>query len=228
MSKNEEKMMKISFLLNIITLVLVLLASISMYTGFKFMHGPDVSLETAGLDMFKFFTIDSNVFMGITALIFAIGEYKLLKGITNEIPSKIYLLKLMATASVGLTFFVVFAYLGPISEYGFASMLRNSNLFLHLIIPVLSMINFTIFERTNKIKLSKVWYGIIPTVAYSAFYLTNIIVHMDSGKVSPIYDWYWFVQMGVWTSIIVVPLIFGLTYSISLVLWKLNKKKEEN
>ena len=72
--------------------------------------------------------------MGIVALIFVIKEIKLLNGKLDEISNKVYALKLMATVSVGLTFFTVFGYLGPIAEGGILSLLKNSNLFLHLII----------------------------------------------------------------------------------------------
>ena len=48
---------------------------------------------------------------------------------------------------------------------------------------------------------------------------------MENGKVSPIYDWYLFEQNGVWTGFIVGPIILLITYVISLILWKMNKKK---
>ncbi len=47
---------------------------------------------------------------------------------------------------------------------------------------------------------------------------------MENGKVSEIYDWYWFVRGGVWQIIIVMPLMMGVTYLISLILWRLNKR----
>ena len=136
-----------------------------------------------------------------------------------------YILKLMATTAVGLTFFVVFAYLGPITKGGIMSMLRNSNFFLHLVIPVLSIITFIFFEKTDKIKLRHVFLGLVPTLVYAIFYLTNILIHMENHKVSPTYDWYWFVQNGVWTALIVAPIIILITYMISFILWKLNHKK---
>ena len=40
------------------------------------------------------------------------------------------------------------------------------------------------------------------------------------------YDWYCFVQNGVWTAIIVMPIMLIITYGISLALWKLNKRVE--
>ena len=140
----ENKKIKISLAINIMIVIFTVIACIIMFTGFKFMEGEYV-LESTKIGMFRFFTVDSNIFMGIVALIFAIKEIKFLKGKTDEISTRIYSLKLMATVSVGLTFFTVFGYLGPIAEGGIFSLLKNSNLFLHLIIPVLSMVNFSIF-----------------------------------------------------------------------------------
>ena len=226
-SKFNKRSIKISLIINIIVFFFTITASIIMFTGFKFMNGYDPVLESTRIGMLRFFTVESNIFMGIVALIFAIKEINLLKGKIAEIPVKIYILKLMATTAVGLTFLVVFTYLGPISKGGIPSMLMNSNLFFHLIIPVLSIINFTTLERTDKLKLKYVIYGLIPTFLYGIYYLSNVFVHMEEGTVSTIYDWYWFVQNGVWTAIIVAPMILTISYIISLILWKLNKKNNK-
>ena len=100
----------------------------------------------------------------------------------------------------------------------------NSNLFFHLIIPVLSIICFIFFERNNKINYKYTFYGIVPTFLYGIGYLTNILLHMENGFVSTSYDFYWFVQNGVITSVIVGPIIFLISYVISLLLWRFNKK----
>jgi len=211
---------KISLILNIIIVILTIFASILMFTGIKITHGAEPILETTKLGMFKFFTVDSNIFMGIIALIYAIKEIT-----SKEITKTMYKLKLMATTAVSLTFIIVFTYLGPIAKDGLISLLQNSNLFFHLVIPVLSIITFTLFERTNKLKFKDSIYGIIPTIIYATLYLINIIIHMENGKVSPVYDWYWFVQNGVKTAIIVAPMIILISYIISLILWKLNRKE---
>ena len=222
----KTKNLKISLVLNIIIFIFTLLAIIMMFTGIKFSNGYEPVLETTKLGMFKFFTVDSNLFMGIISLIFVIFEILMLKGKKIKISSELYILKLMSTTAVGLTFFVVFIYLGPISKGGILSMLRNSNFFLHLIIPLLSIITFIFFEKNNKIKFRDTFWGLVPTLLYAIFYLVNVIIHMQNWKVSPIYDWYWFVQNGVWTALIVAPIIIIITYGISLVLWKFNKLKE--
>ena len=213
----------ISLILNIIIVVLTILASIIMFTGFKFMHGYEIILESTKIGMFRFFTVDSNLLIGIVSGIFAFKEIQYLKGKIDFIPVRYYILKLMATSAVSLTFFVVFAYLGPISKEGIPSMLMNSNLFFHLIIPVFSILNFILFERTENIKFKYVVYGTLPTFFYGMYYLINVLIHMEEGKISTTYDWYWFAQNGVWTAIIVVPVIFLISYIISLILWKLNR-----
>ena len=189
------------------------------------MNGQEVILESTKLGMLRFFTVQSNLFMGIISLLFIIDEIKILRGNKKEISFFKYVLKLMSTSAVGLTFFVVFAYLGPITKYGLVSLLMNSNLFFHLIIPVLSIVTFVFFERTNKLKFKDTLYGIIPTLLYGIYYITNVLIHVENGKVSPKYDWYWFVQGGVWTALIVVPIIFLVSYLISLGLWRVNKLK---
>lgn len=219
------KKLKISIILNIIIFVLTLVSLIIMMTGFKFMIGYEPVLESTRLGVFRFFTVQSNIFMGIASLIFLIEEMKVLKEFQESISMNKYILKLTSTTAVSLTFFIVFTYLGPISEGGIKTMLMNSNLFFHLFIPILSIIVFIFFEKTNQIDIKKTLYGTIPTIIYEFYYLTNILIHMENGKVSPLYDWYWFVQNGVWDSLFIAPLILVISYIISLTLWKLNRVK---
>ncbi len=221
----KNKALKISLVLNIIITLMVLAACIMMFTGFRFMKGNEVVLEKSKLGMFKFFTVDSNIFMGVIALLFALQEIKVLRKEQKDISRLYYLLKLMATTGVGLTFVVVFAYLGPICDGGTVVLLKNSNLFFHLIIPVLSMLTFIIFERNDKLTFKYSFYGLIPMLLYGLYYVINILVHMENGKVSTKYDWYWFVQQGVWTAFIVVPILVVITYIISVILWRINRKK---
>ena len=220
----NNKDIKTSIFMNIMIIVFTIFATFIMFTGIKFMHGYEIILESTKLGVFKFFTVQSNILIAIVSFIFLKNEIDILKGKKKEITTRNYILKLIGTTSVGLTFFTVFAYLGPISKEGIMSMLMNSNLFFHLIIPVMSIMTFVLFEKTNKISFKNTFYGLIPTAMYGFYYLINVLIHMENGKVSPIYDFYWFVQNGVWTAFIVVPIIFIITYLISLSLWKLNRK----
>lgn len=223
--KNDKIDIKISLVFNILIFALMVIASIIMFTGFKFMEAEPL-LESTKIGMLKFFTVDSNILMGIVSLIFAINQIKILKGKKEEISTKLIVFKMASTVAVGVTFVTVIGYLGPISKGGIPSLLKNSNLFLHLIIPVLSMLDFAFFERTSKIKFRYTLYGILPTLVYGVLYVINLLIHMENGKVSPIYDWYWFVQGGMWQAAIVIPIMLLMTYIITIILWRINKKKE--
>ena len=87
--------------------------------------------DATGVGALKFFTVDSNILIGLSALITAIFEYKNIKS-QKEIPVKIYAFKLISTSSVTLTFLVTILYLAPIVETGYLSMFQNSNLFFIL------------------------------------------------------------------------------------------------
>ncbi len=213
---------KISIILNALIVLFVALATIMMFTGFKFMDG-DLVLESSKLGMFRFYTVDSNIFMGIVSLIFLIKEISFIKGKSNSINVSYYILKLIGTVGVTLTFLTTVFYLSRVVDGGLAILLKNSNLFYHLIVPVLSIITFIFFEKNNNIKFKYTFLGIITMVIYSVFYITNIIIHMENGTVELKYDWYYFVQNGTSSIFVVLPIMLIFTYIISLVLWKCNK-----
>ena len=163
--------------------------------------------------------------MGIVSFVFANREYQILRGRKKEIPLIYYIFKMVATVAVSLTFFVVFAIFGFMSRGGHISLLRNSYLFFHLIIPVMSILNYVIFEKTNSIKFKYVFYRLIPTFLYEIYYTINILMNMKNGKVSITNDWYSFAQNGIFRTILVAPMMLFITFCLSLVIWKLNKKK---
>ena len=215
---------KLSLFYNCLIVVLTILSTIIMFTGYKFMHGVEPVLETTKLGVFKYFTVDSNIFAGIISVLFIFINIRLLKGEMEYVSKRQYILKLMATVGVFLTFSVVFLYLGPISKGGISSLLQNSNLFFHFVIPLLNVIDFIFFIKINDIKYRYAFYGFVPMLLYSCFYITNVLLHIENGMVSIKYDWYWFVQNGLWTMVIVIPIIILLTYLLSLILIILNKR----
>ncbi len=212
--------MKKSFILNIIIVILVLITCTSMFVGFRFM--PDQTLlELNGTRMFKFYTVDSNILIGIVSFILAIFEYKLLKGKIDKIPESVYILKMVGTAAITLTLIVTLFFLAPL--YGFYAMYNNNNLFFHLIIPLLSIFSYVLYEKHDcKYKYS--FFGIIPMFIYSIYYITNVLIHLDNGGLTFKYDFYGFLRGNINNIYIVIPFIYVIMYLISLVLIVLNKK----
>ena len=214
------KKTKVSFVLNIIIVILVIIISIFMFTGFKFMPDETV-LELTKMEMFKFYTVDSNILMGIVALIMVIYEKKLLKKEIKEIPKRVYLLKFIGTSAITLTFIVTLFFLAP--QYGFYAMYNNNNLFFHLIIPVLSIITYVFYENHEN-KYSDAWLGIIPMFIYSLYYISMILIHLNDGGLTFKYDFYGFLRGNINNIYIVIPVIYLFTYLISIILIFLNKK----
>ena len=225
MKKIKNIDLKFSLFFNIIIVILTVFALTLSVTGFKFMNGYEPAQELSKAQFFSYFTVQSNTFMGIVSLLFAIKEIQVIKGTKKTIPFKYYMLKMIATIAVSLTFLVVFAYLGFMVKGGIRSMLRNGNLFYHFIIPIISIMNFIIYEKTNKIKFKHTIYGLLPTILYEIYYIINILLNMKNGQVSTEYDWYYLLQNGVSMSIIVAPLMLTITYILTFIIWRLNRKK---
>lgn len=214
------KKIKISLILNIIIIVLVLITSIFMFTGFKFM--PDKTLlEATKLEMFKFYTVDSNLLIGAIALLFAIYETKLIKNNIKKIPTGIYILKLIGTSGITLTSVTTAFFLAP--QYGLYAMYNNNNLLFHLIIPVLSIITYVFFENYDN-KYRYAFYGIIPMFIYSLYYSSMIFIHLNDGGLTFKYDFYGFLQGNINNAFIVLPGIYLFSLLISTILIFLNKK----
>ena len=221
----ENKKMKISFIINLLLSIMTVNTIFMSISGYKFMYGYEPYPELIGVPIFSYYTVQSNVFMGIVSFIFANREYQIFRGRKKEIPLVHYIFKMVATVAVSLTFFVVFAIFGFMSKGGHVPLLRNSYLFFHLIIPVMSILNYVIFEKTNIIKFKYIFYGLLPTFLYEIYYTTNILVNMKNGTVSLRNDWYSFAQNGLLKAILVAPMMLSITFCLSLVIWKLNKKK---
>ena len=216
---------KIAIILNYLVFIFVVVGLMIMFTGYKISFVKESIMETTKLGALKYFSIESNVLMGLVAIIMAHQERKLLNGNIKKISSIYYILKLVMTTMVNLTLLVVFFYLSRFASGGLISLLQNSNLFFHLIVPLLSLITLTVFERTDKIKFSYTICNLIPVLLYGIFYVFNNIIHLEDGMISSKYDWYWLMQDGINNSYIVAIIIFGITYVIGLLIWILSKKE---
>ena len=125
----------------------------------------------------------------------------------------------MGTADITLTFLTTLLFLAP--QYGFYAMYNNTNLLFHLIVPLLSLISYIVFEKyDNKYKYSVL--GIVPMFIYSIFYTVNIIIHLDEGTMK--YDIYGFLKGDINNAYIVLPSIYLVSLLISVVLILLNRR----
>ena len=179
--------------------------------------------------MFKFFTIDSNVLMGVIALFTALQLRQVIRGQREDLSTACYVWYLAGTVGVTLTMLVTVFFLEPTMapQFGLFALFAGSNFLLHLFNPLLAIVAFTVYEKTRKIPFRHTLTGIVPMVLYAVFYVANCVRHAVNGMVDIAYDWYGFLAGGVKTVWIVIPVIFLFTWLISVALWRLNRRKTE-
>lgn len=218
------KRFRIAYILNLCLALLEVLAPIWMSSGLV-----GGVLTTSGAEMFKFFTIDSNVLMGIIALFTALQLRQVIRGQREDLSTACYVWYLAGTVGVTLTMLVTVFFLEPTMapQFGLFALFAGSNFLLHLFNPLLAIVTFTVFEKTRKIPFRHTLTGIVPMVLYAVFYLANCMRHAVNGMVDIAYDWYGFLAGGVKTVWIVIPAIFLFTWLISIALWRLNRRKTE-
>ena len=115
-----------------------------------------------GIKAFRFFTLQSNVLCAFSAL--------LLCFFPNQ--HWIWLLKYVGTAAVTVTMLTVLFYLGPMA--GYKKLLSGSDLFMHLITPLLALFSFCVFEKRG-MGFSEALWGLLPVVLYGSLYLYKTI-----------------------------------------------------
>ena len=213
---------KQAFIGNVILLMLEVFSVAWIMSGISTARGP---LDGPNIESLKYYTVDSNILMGIAALASAIVQRQVQKGKLPGVPRGIQLLKLAGTVSVTLTMLITMFFLGPTIGriYGFFSLYANSSLFLHLINPVAAIFVFLRYERSADIPLSWTPVGIIPTVLYAVYYVALTLQHIEGGRIAAGYDWYGFFAFGIGNWGFVVAVILLITYGITLTLWKLNR-----
>ena len=195
-------------------------------------------LSSSGWENLKYFTVLSNIFCGIVAVIFLVqallvGRGKMIAEKKKEAdgptvvlhrkdqkvgyPLGIMILKLTAAAAVAVTFLVVACFFGPL--YTYPVLYRGSNLWFHLIIPVIAMAEFCLLDGEIPFKMTLV--SGAPALIYGACYLANILIN-GKGEWPNTNDWYGFMNWGFGVSIVIFAMIVFVSWSVSCLLRWIN------
>ena len=197
----------ISFILNLIIVILVLTSVCDLYY-----NGVVGNMVATGRDSFRYFTIDSNILLGISSLctMFSIVFKKNLKWVT--------VLKLFGVTSVALTFLVVVLFLGRV--LGYEMMFDGANIYLHAVNPLLGVLTFTLFDPKKEIGIRENILSLIPVILYGIVYGFMVFVRK---RWEDFYSLNSGVLEGKWYLSFLVLLI--MTFTISLVIGKAYRKK---
>ena len=140
-----------------------------------------LSINRHGINVFLYYTENSNYFSLIVSLIFCgILIYSLIKH--KNLPKFIIILRYMATICLTITFLVVIFLLVPLKP-SMASylILEDSSLYQHVLCPILSVISFLIFEPAIRLNKREIIWGIIPTIIYGVIIITLNILKIIIG-----------------------------------------------
>lgn len=120
----------------------------------------------AGVASLRFFTILSNCFAGVAALLVFLT--------LPRPPYWIWLVKYVAACSVTVTFLTVMVFLGP--SFGYKALLSGKDLYLHLSGPLLSLLSFLFLERFFTLPFVTSLLGIVPVIAYGLVYFYKVVI----------------------------------------------------
>ena len=200
---------------NIVIAVLVAVAWIQMILG------NEELLASGGLSSLKYFTTLSNVFEGISCIIWIILNVNFAKSEKgNRLKNFTDALKYAASVCVALTFLTVIIFLGPM--FGYDNMFTHANLWFHLVIPLLSMAEFVFFNQ-SEVRIRENFAAVVPMLLYGTVYLVNILLNGVS-EFPNTNDLYGFATWGIPIGVVIFAALCGITYGIGLALRLLNKR----
>ncbi len=174
----------------------------------SFFFWRDSTLGGNGWSDLKYFTVESNLLVGVVAVIYLV--YRLVKG--GELPKWLSVLKYLSAAAVFVTFTVVVVFLGPM--YGYGRMYYGSNLFFHLLIPLFAIAEYVVFGEELSFRES--FYAVAPPVFYGIGYLTNCIVNGVGSWETVKNDWYLFLEWGYPVGIVIFIVIAAMAWGLGL------------
>ena len=191
----------------IVALILNLLVLIFEVSGLTVALTGKVG-EGHSLDFFRFF-------IG-TILLLVYQVHGLKDG--KEIPKYVNVFYFVSLVGTTLTFLTVLFILIPMMGVGLIS--SYSMVCLHLICPILSVIDFLFFDDDFKLKLFDSFFGMIPMTIYGVIIL--ILVGIKS--IEPPYPFLDIYNQKVYISVLFIILMFVMTYLICFLLYFFGKK----
>ncbi len=190
-------------------LSLALNAAIALAVGlnwyrmfFAFEEGALASVRWGSL---KYFTVQSNLLAGLTALITLVFLLRKRGAGAGEIPRWLSGLRWAAATAVLLTLFTVMCFLGFI--YGHGALLTDFQLWFHLLVPLMALGDFLLLPA-EPLPLRLSWIPVLPTLLYGTGYMIN------AGLNGPKADWYFLVRGSLFTGILSALLMLGGTWCI--------------
>ena len=174
----------------------------------------DENFDHMGIRTFCMFTVDSNIFAGLTMLLCVPYAVDGLRTGYYHLPDWIVLLMHASVTAVALTFLVSLCILAPVK--GFVLIFTGSRFFLHGVCPILSIVTFCCFINSHLIRFRESFLALIPVFIYAAVYLIMVVlIGEENGGWN---DFYGFAtRIPIWISLVsILPLTYGIAALLRL------------
>ena len=163
-------------------------------------------------EMFRFYTYNSNILSAAVSLVILIYELVSLSTGAGSMPEWAVLLRLVATTSVAVTFLTVVVFLAPAA--GFREMYTKDAFYMHLVGPILAVVQFVFVENSFGIGFPMSLLGVSTVVIYAVIYLYKVVITGEVKGGWP--DFYFFNQNGRWLISFTVMIAAGALISLGL------------
>ena len=167
----------------------ILIALITLIIVVSFFRKEGQWVPERGKFALRFFTTLSNILCAAACLLTALAIN------AGGIPEWIWMLKYIGTAAVTVTMLTVLFFLAPTFGKGALKvLLSGTDLFMHLITPLLALVSFCVFEKRGMTFCQSLW-GMLPVVLYGPVYLYKILFALPEKRWD---DFYGFNKQGKW------------------------------
>ena len=137
----------------------------------------------------RFFTTLSNILCAVACLLMSVTMN------AGKVPEWIWMLKYIGTAAVTVTMLTVLFFLAPSFGKGALKvLLSGTDLFMHLVTPLMALVSFCVFERRGMTFCQSLW-GMLPVLLYGPVYLYKILFALPEKRWD---DFYGFNKQGKW------------------------------
>ena len=208
----SKKSQTAEIIFNLIIVILTAIGIVLMVTG----KSEEGALQSSGIENFKFYTVLTNVFCGLIALIYLV----LLTAKKNT--DKMAVFKLAAVCGVAITFAVVAFMFGPL--YGYPQFYKRGNLFFHLLEPLVAIVEFILIRR-KKMPFKYTVIAAVPTLLYGIGYMSNILINGIGGPWPDTNDFYAFLSWGWPVGIAIFASITLMAFAVACIFRFISNKR---
>ena len=167
----------------------ILIALITLIIVVSFFRKEGQWVPERGKFALRFFTTLSNMLCAAASLLTALAIN------AGGIPEWIWMLKYIGTAAVTVTMLTVLFFLAPSFGKGALKvLLSGTDLFMHLITPLLALVSFCLLEKRG-VSFPRCLWGMLPVVLYGPVYLYKIKYAPEEKRWD---DFYGFNRGGKW------------------------------